>query len=48
MLTNQEIARVDQYIEEVLLQKRTREDLEKRITLPVDLLVHIHTRNARL
>ena len=43
MLTSQEIARVDQYIEEVLLQKRTKEDLEKRITLLVDLLVHIHT-----
>ena len=43
MLTNQEIARVDQSIEEVLPKKRTSEDLEKRITLLVDLLVHIHT-----
>ena len=43
MLTSQEIARVDQYIEEVLLEKRTREDLEKRIALLVDRLVHIHT-----
>ena len=43
MLPCQEIARVDQYIEEVLQRKRTQEDPEKRITLLVDLLVHIHT-----
>ena len=43
MLNSQEIASVDRYIEKVLLEKRTREDREKRITLLVDLLVHIHT-----
>ena len=43
MLNSQEIASVDRYIEKVLLEKRTSEDLEKRLALLVDLLVQIHT-----
>ena len=43
MLNSQEIASVDRYIEKVLQEKRTSEDLEKRIALLVDLLVHIPT-----
>ena len=42
-MNSQEIASIDMFIEEVLLEKRTREDLEKRMALLVDLLVHIHT-----
>ena len=48
MLNSQEIASVDQYIEKVLLEKRTCEDLEKRIALLVDLLVHIHTECKKM
>ena len=43
IMNSQEIASVDRYIEKVLLEKRTREDLEKRIVILVDLLVHKHT-----
>ena len=42
-MNSQEIASIDRYIETVLLEKGTRGDLEKRIALLVDLLLHIHT-----
>ena len=43
IMNSQEIASIDRYLKKVLLEKRTREDLEKRMALLVDLLVHIHT-----